>query len=116
MNTQEPAYWQQIEKELRPYFGVFQQAAETIVNENVSNYPLFFISLDEVTVGLSLGFHQSSEEITYHLYASTLEEMVAKNIIALNRVDHFREVYRNARKALCLLLWQDQAHFLFVRP
>ena len=47
--------------------------------------------------------------------ASTLEEFVAKNLIAESKVDAFRTTYKDPEEFLCLFLIEDEtAEFIFL--
>jgi hypothetical protein len=35
-------HWVQLQDDILPFRGGLGQAADTVVNENVSNYPIFF--------------------------------------------------------------------------
>ncbi len=82
----------------------FEQASQTIRDENVSNYPLFVVHQDDIfPIGLSLIDHAKLD--THFSYnVSTLEEMVAKTIVEMDNVDEFRKIYKDPDSFFCFLV------------
>ena len=82
----------------------FEQASQTIRDENVSRYPIFTLHLDDVfPIGLALiSYEQFDTHYSYNV--STLEEMVAKTIVMMENVDEFRKIYKNPDNFFCFLI------------
>lgn len=83
---------------------VFEQASEMIRDESISNYPIFALHRDEqFPIGLLLtAFGQHSTHYSYNV--STLEELVAKSIVAMDAIDEFRKIYKNPDEFFCFLI------------
>ncbi len=87
----------------------FEQASETIRDENVSNYPIFVLHRDEhFPIGLPL-ISAEKYETHYSYNVSTLEEMVAKKIVEMENVGEFRKIYKSPDDFFCFLIIDTDA-------
>jgi hypothetical protein len=103
-----------LEKELESLLEPMGKAADTILDEDVSNYPIFVLSRQEVEIGIPL-FEGAAGSAGWLIHASTLEELAAKKIISMERVDDFRSVYKSHQDFLCLFILDGaEATFVFV--
>ncbi len=103
-----------IERDMAPYMGLLSDAADTILDEKVSSYPIFVIHQLEVEIGIALLGREAAGS-NWNVHASTLEELAAKRIVAHEKVDDFRDVYKDPEAYLCLLLLTQQgAQFIFL--
>lgn len=100
----------QIEKALQPYLKVLGTAADTILDEDVSHYPIFVVYQVEVELGLPLLKNRASWSVN----ASTLEELVAKRLVKTEKIDAFRQVYKDPRAFLCLFVLEEAAGAQFI--
>lgn len=102
-----------LEKKLAPYNIIMGNAADTIISQDVSSYPIFVIPEEVIALGIPIVGGEEGQPV--HIHATTLEELVTKNIIQMNKVDHFREVYKDPTEFLCLLVIKDaQSSFIFL--
>lgn len=105
--------YQQIEKELVPFIPTLQQAKETILDQEVSKYPIFVVHQHELEIGVRL--IEKSDESLWHIHASTLEEFVTKQIVQEDKVDEFRRVYKEHPEDFCLFVISELgANFIFL--
>lgn len=112
MNKGEAQY-KQLEKELKPYLPLLQKAADAILDQDISSYPIFLLHQQTVSIGIPL-VEGKNEEHPWSVNASTLEELATKKIIEMERVDDFRKVYKDPQDYFCLLLLSDSgADFVF---
>lgn len=110
---QDPNKYLKLEKILEPYNLIMGKAADTILDQEVSSYPIFVIPNKEVSLGVPLVEGKDQKEVRIH--ASTLEELATKNIIAMEKVDRFRQVYKDPSDYLCLfVITEQQADFIFL--
>lgn len=108
------AVYAELEQDIKPYASLLNQAADAILDQDVSSYPIFVFSQDIIDMGLPI-VEQKEGVHKWGINASTLEELVTKNIIATNRVDNFREVYKNPKEFLCLFVLNNLgATFVFL--
>jgi len=104
----------QLQSNLKPYLSLLTQAAESIRTQEISNYPVFVLYQQEEHPGIGLPLIAAEQTtITWSVNASTLEELAAKKIVAMENVDRFREVYKTHPNDLCCLVWHE-AHGQFV--
>lgn len=110
---QDPKAYAEIEKKLAPYKLIMGSAADTILHQEVSLYPIFVIAKDDIELGIPLA--TSKDEDAVRIHASTLEELAAKRVVEMGKVDHFREIYKDPADFLCLFVINaEQASFIFI--
>ena len=103
-----------LQKLFKPYKNQLSEAVQTILEQDVSNYPILVASQQVVELGIPL---LQKEQMTegWSMNASTLEEFHAKQIIAVDRVDDFIALYRTHMHALCIAAFTEGgAKFLFI--
>lgn len=104
----------QLEKELRPFQSLMAKATETILDQEVSSYPIFIIHRQGVNIGIPL-LEPGKGGNPWGINASTLEELATKKVIAMEKVDGFREVYKNPQDYFCLFVLREEgASFVFM--
>lgn len=97
--------YQQIYRELNPYLPILGQAADTILDQDVSLYPIFVVSAEPIDMGIPLISRPDTGQ--WLINASTLEELVTKRIVQEERLDVFRSVYKDPHTHLCLLIFSE---------
>ena len=103
-----------LEKELVPYAGVLSQAAQTILDADVSLYPIFVVHQHEMDMGIPL-IAKEAFDGNWSVNASSLEEFVTKNIIEPEKIDGFRKVYKEKSNELCLFVLSELGpQFIFI--
>ena len=104
----------QLEKELQPLKMPLGIAADTIYNENVSNYPIFITHQQEVEIGIPV-IEKEIHGGNWSVNASTLEELVAKNLVQMEKVEDFTEVFKPLKDYVCLFVLSELgATFVFL--
>jgi hypothetical protein len=98
-----------IEKQLKIYNHLVTEAAETILDNEVSNYPIFIATQDEIDMGLQIIDHETTTA-AWSIYASTLEEFVAKQVVLLEKVDDFKKTYKDPREHNCYFIISKIGH------
>ena len=103
-----------LEGELIPYTGVLGQAADTILDQNVSEYPIFVAHQHQMDIGLLL-VNREETKGNWSVNASTLEEFVTKQIIGPDKVESFKAVYKDPTEFLCFFVLSELgATFIFL--
>jgi len=106
--------YERLPQELAPFQKMMGQAADTIMDEDVSRYPIFAIHQLELELGILL-IERNETGAKWSIHASTLEEMATKKLVQSNRIDDFRRVYKNPREYFCLFVLSDEgAQFIFL--
>lgn len=108
-----------LQKALTPFLPLLAKAADTIVDQDISNYPIFVVYQKEEQAGLGLAVVAgTTENDHWSVNISTLEELATKQVVAMEKVDSFRKIYQSNSDSLCWLVWQKgTAQIVFVpRP
>ena len=104
-----------IEEEIKPYRSLMIKASDSIMDQEISSYPIFVVSQLEVQIGVALVGRDPDEGQNWFIQASTLEELNAKNIVHTDKLDEFRKVYKDPSLHLCLFVLSDLgAQFIFL--
>lgn len=114
MSDSKAALLAQMEKELATYNTILSKAADTIIDENVSNYPIFVVHQQVVEIGIEI-IKNPLPNMPWKVNATTLEEFVAKKLIYERQLEEFKKVYKDPQNYLCLfVLSQLGATFIFL--
>lgn len=106
--------YNELEKQIKTSKKMMTQASDTIMEQDVSSYPIFVLHRHGMEVGIPLKEAANLEE-DWHINASTLEEFVAKQIINNDKVDNFKSVYKSPDQFLCLFVVDKSgATFVFL--
>lgn len=106
---------EQLETELKPYLPVMGKAADAILDQDISSYPIFVVHQITVDIGIPLLSHEAEGGPAWSVHASTLEELVTKKVVEVDKLDNFRQVYKDPRENLCLFVLSDLgANFMFI--
>ena len=105
----------EIERLLKRYRNKLAIAADTIRNENVSNYPIFVASKTVVEIGVML-FPQGQLPDDWIVTASSLEEFHVKKVIDSEKIDDFRDLYRAHAEEICVFAvdTEGSSKFIFI--
>ncbi len=104
----------QLENELQAYKKALGQAADTIVQKEVSDYPIFVVHHGELDLGIPL-IQQEDVAGNWSVNASTLEEFSVKQIVSAEKIASFRQVFKNPKQFLCLFVFFELgANFVFI--
>ncbi|MBT8220729.1 MAG: hypothetical protein KJP00_12940 [Bacteroidia bacterium] len=112
MKTQEE-YYQALENLIDLKYNLLNRTVDAVRDQDVSNYPIIVVSHQPIEIGIPLS---NQSNLTWHINASTLEEMVVKNVIVESKVDEFRKLYnsKTPEKHYCFFLVDDEdANFVF---
>ena len=104
---QEHNDWVQLQSDIKKYRPVLKAAATTVVDENVSNYPILVAYAgpeNEQIPGVFVTEVPTDRSLVWTVNVSTLEELVAKQIVGRERVDPFRKVYKEHADEFCFLI------------
>ncbi len=104
-----------LETELNTYQAILNKAADAILDQEVSDYPIFIAhQQDNIDIGLPLA---DREQVSgnWSIHASTLEEFVKKQLIKADKMDDFKQVYKDPRLYICVFAIQEiGATFVFI--
>lgn len=102
----ETEQFMQLQRELRPYKKAMGQAIDQLLAKEVTKYPIFVVHRQEVEIGLEI---ISKEKINgaWSVNVTTLEELVAKQVIFQNRIEDFKVVYKDPEDYICLFILSE---------
>lgn len=105
----------EIERLLKRYRSSLATAADTIRNENVSNYPIFVAAKTAVEIGVLL-FSKGQLPDGWIITASSLEEFHVRKIIDSEKIDDFRDLYRTHPSEICVFVVDTEgtSKFIFI--
>ncbi|MCP9234413.1 hypothetical protein [Lewinella sp. JB7] len=104
---QDNANWIQLQTDIKSYHQPLRQAAETVIDEKVSNYPVFVAYAGDDTEsvpGIHLMEVPTPRDLVWTVNVTTLEELVAKRVVTQEKIDPFRKVYRENADSFCFLI------------
>jgi hypothetical protein len=104
-----------LKQELAIYTKALGEAADIILEQDVSNYPIFVTHQQEVEMGIPV---IEKEKIggNWNINASTLEEFVSKNLIFEDKIEDFRLNFKDPSLHVCLFVLSELgANFVFLR-
>jgi hypothetical protein len=103
-----------IEKILKKYLSTLAEAAETIRLQDVSKYPIFVISQNDMQIGIPLLEKERIAE-GWIINASTLEEFYSKQIINEDKIHDFKTLYKSKKNNICVFaVLGEGGKFLFL--
>ena len=109
--------FKKLDRELRQFKPLLAKAADSILDEEVSKYPIFIVHKGELEVGVEL---VNKEKIggAWSINASLLEEFASKQLIQANKIENFQQIFKDPAEYLCLFVLSEAgANFIFLpRP
>jgi hypothetical protein len=106
--------FKKLELELQPYLGIIAKVSDTVLDEGVSKYPIFVAHQHTVDIGIPL-MDQEQVKGNWSINASTLEEFVTKQIIQPDKLDNFRQVFKDPTEHVCFFVLSELgATFIFL--
>ncbi|MFQ5446043.1 MAG: hypothetical protein ACE5FF_03850 [Saprospiraceae bacterium] len=106
--------FEQLREEMKDYLETLAKAADVILEQEVSSFPIFVVHQHALDIGINI-VDREKVEGNWSVNASTLEEFVTKQIIAPEKVKDFKLVYKNPENELCLFVLNELgANFIFL--
>ncbi|PPK87420.1 hypothetical protein CLV84_0360 [Neolewinella xylanilytica] len=101
------ANWIRLQNDIARYHAPLIEAATTVVDEKVSNYPIFVAYAGEdmeSMPGIYIMEVPTDRELVWTINVTTLEELVAKQVVQQDKIDPFRTVYKDKPDSFCFLI------------
>lgn len=109
------ALYIQLDKELALYKKMMSEVSQTIIDENVSNFPIMVVHQHEVAIGMPIA-ERGTVKGNWSINASTLEEFMTKQIIEEQKLDSFKTIYKSSKTHICLFVLSELgAQFIFLK-
>lgn len=110
---EKPSPLKSLEKDLHFYNESIHEVSMEIINEGISEYPIFIAHQHKVNMG-ELILDREELGTNWSIQASTLEQFVEKGIIAPEKKDRFIKTFKNADEFICLfVIVPEGANFVF---
>ncbi len=101
-------------EEIGPYLGVLNLACDTIIEQEVSNYPIFVIFKNPIEIGIPL-VEREKVAGDWSVNASTMEEFLARQVISNEKIEGFKKVFEDHDHHFCLFAIDELgANFVFL--
>jgi len=107
--------YQQLKIELEIYKKAMSQATDTILDQDVSKYPIMVAHQQELELGIPIVTQKTFPAGNWDIHASTLEEFSSKQIISQEKIQNFRGTYKSPNDFICVFVLSELgANFLFL--
>jgi len=108
-----PGELQKLEATIKANQALLHKAVQTVVDENVSDYPILVIHSEHVEIGIPL--MKIGSDPVWVVHISTLEELSARKVMSADKIEDFKEIYKSSQTHLTVLyIQQEDASLIFV--
>jgi hypothetical protein len=91
-----------------------KEASYQIRKRGFSEYPVFIIAKTDIPIGQLL-FKKDEVNTTWNYYVTYLDEFVERKIIEKDKLDLFKEAYKNPEEFCCLfVIDKDFTNFVYI--
>jgi len=104
-----------VKKDLEVLEELIKESAETMRNEELTQYPIFVLSKPSFPAGTLLA-KQDEAQTHFSLYATTTEDFIRMGLITMDKAKKFVATYKPVDKYMCLFIVPEnpqEAHFIF---
>lgn len=108
------AYLHSLRMDMHIYRDSIREVSNDIINEGFSRFPVFVAHQEDVKLGEVI---LDREELgtAFTIQATTMEEMMEKNVILPSNAEKFKAAYKDPEKHCCIFLVTGHgAQFVFV--
>ncbi len=100
--------------DLKIYDEMIYEVSLDMIAESFTLYPVFIAANQPIKMG-ELILDKEDHSATFSIYATTLEEMVERNLVLESKKTEFIRTYKDPKKFMCvMLLTASIASFVFV--
>lgn len=112
---EKPDYLDSLERDLKLYKEAIREASETIVQDGVSDYPIFIMHKIPVPLG-ELILNAEELDTEWSVSATTAEDLIKAGIIQIEKAKQFIATYKPADEHMCLFVipGDGRANFIFI--
>ena len=115
MSTEKPSYVDSLQQDLEIFRESIREASQSIIDEEISDYPVFIASKDFFPIG-ELILDRDELQTNWSIFASTAEDLIKAGIIQVDKARFFITQYKSAKEYMCLFVVasEQEAGFIFV--
>ncbi len=101
---------------LLPYSNTLAQTVSSVIDQDISNYPVFILHKNDEEIGIGLSVIAGDNNSKgWFVNISTLEELAAKQVIAMEKVTYFTDIYKKNKGTFCCFVWiNGNAQVIFI--
>lgn len=106
-----------VEEDINVVKEAIKEASQTIVKDEVSNFPIFIAFKNYFPFGEKIVDNQDEElGLTYSFNVSTAEDFIKNGIIAMDKAKFFVASYKSVDTHFCLFVVNEEgdSNFIFV--
>lgn len=114
MSQEKETYLRRFGEDVQQYHALMHEAFDSVINEQVSRYPVFIFHQQDVTVGIPVADrHQVASD--WSVNVSTLEEFYIKGLVTIQQVDEIKaKINGQPPMFCCLVLSEQEASLVFL--
>ncbi len=114
-NTISAERFLKLEQELAIYKKMMGDASDIMSAQDVTEYPIFVAHQQTMEIGLLIA-EKGKVKGNWNIHATTLEEMVYKQIIKQENIEEFKGVYKDPQNHICVFVLSELgAQFVFLQ-
>lgn len=108
----EEKFYEALTKIVNLKYNLLNRTLASVIDQEISKYPIIIVSPVAVEIGVPLS---NQANLEWHINASTLEELYTKNVVAKEKIDDFRTLYKSkSEKQYCFFFVEEEgATFIF---
>ena len=114
MKDDQDIYLRQFGEDIEHYHALLQEAFTGVIQEGVSNYPVFIFHQQDVNVGLPIA-DRAQVAGNWSVNISTLEEFYIKGLVTIEQVEEIKtKILGQPPQYCCLVLYEEQGSIIFL--
>ena len=104
----------ELKKDLEFYKDAIKTVSEEIVSNDVSFFPVFVAHKGEIDLGRKI-LDAEELEAKWDISASLLEEFVAKELVNEDKIDDFKQAFKDPKTHMCVFAAHKEfGNFIFL--
>lgn len=103
-----------IRNDIRMIGEVMQTFSMHVINDEVSQYPIYVAYLDQIAIGRPF-LSREGHQLSWNYNASILEEFVKHGLVTRDKVEEFRETFGDPEERACIfVVLPQEGGFVFI--
>lgn len=112
--TSENSALDAIRNDLRIIGSTMRSFSMHVINEDISQFPVYIASQDEVSIGKPF-LSKEKDHLNWNYNVSILEEFVKRGVVSEEKLEDFLETFGDPEERACIfVVLPDQGGFVFV--
>lgn len=106
MSTEE--LFKSLEEDLGFYSDAIKEVAFEVLDKEISEHPVFIAHKAEANIG-QLILNREDYNTEWSVNASVLEELAERKLVLPDKLEAFKDVFKDPREQMCVLMVSEQA-------